>query len=112
MTTLPALTKPCVLGRELVAAWTMIGCPRRVHSAHVLGEGHRLQVIRIYAERVEAQMVNGQSLGNGSDKQFVGDAVSLFWLALWKETAIPASDCGRPVPARLGLFDLSPRSAH
>ena len=74
-------------------------------------------MIRSYAASITAQMVEGESVRNWADQQYVCGAVGAH-VTSKPESSVPIrGDVREPVPAPVGLIDLRPesrqhRSAH
>ena len=69
-------------------------------TAHVLLVCHRLQVLRVYATRVAAEVIEGHSHRNGADKFLVHEPMCEVVLTVDPESAVTSSGLpGNPNPA-------------
>jgi hypothetical protein len=63
--------------------------------------GNGVQMSRVYASPVPAQVVKLQAIGNGADESLVGDAVGVPGLALPEDSPVSGlADVPNPDPAR------------
>jgi hypothetical protein len=86
-------------------------CPGGIAAASVLGEGHRLQVVRVDARGNPAEVVESQSVRDYTLRHLVGDSVSRLDLAV--DLDVPVSEgvtSAGPQPAIPGLVNLLPES--
>jgi hypothetical protein len=83
---------------------------RAFATQDILAMRDRLEMRRIDAGGVAAEMVERQPFRDRADEQAIGSTVRTFELAVKPEGAVPVLrvDSALPQPARLSLLDLQP----
>lgn len=112
----PALARVDVVGRVLVALWTVrlepVGRPT-LAASDVLRVRDRLKVVRIDARTIAAEMVEGQAFRNWTYEKLVGDSVRSTNLAVNADATVAIYVSPRrpfPTAVRSILIDLRPEA--